>query len=327
MENQQQNQPQPAKNPVDETGGNTAVVAKKKPGRPRKKVPTVQVETHGVVDVPQQPDNILEIVYSNPSLFKKILTTTRQYESNEVYISFTPREIIFRCKDHLGKTSIISSVDGDKLNWHYCKEPIHICVKRDPLEKIFGTLYKNHYKITFQMKDNNRSSLFISVKDIEYDSDDIYELEIPHRYNEVNGFEDINADADYPVKFTFSSKYFKKKINDVEKLSAHMIIRKYGDEPLELLFPKSKKKVSGQYVFNNNDKIKLQSKIAPDDYLSVSVLIEHIRPFSNSNIGESVIISADKNDRLSMCTYLDRKDNGYAAVIKIYTEIIKMREE
>jgi hypothetical protein len=45
---------------------------KKKPGRPKKKIANVPVEVHGIVDKPVNDEDLLELVYCNPTLFKKI---------------------------------------------------------------------------------------------------------------------------------------------------------------------------------------------------------------------------------------------------------------
>ena len=45
---------------------------KKRPGRPKKVNINIPVEIRGIVDKPSSDDNVLEVVYQNPKLFKKI---------------------------------------------------------------------------------------------------------------------------------------------------------------------------------------------------------------------------------------------------------------
>jgi hypothetical protein len=61
-------------------------------------------------------------------------------------------------------------------------------------------------------------------------------------------------------------------------------------------------------------------------------MIPYIKPFSNSNIGDNVLISVDRYGPMSFMTELDRKkiDNsdgtvteGYVCVVKLFADITR----
>jgi hypothetical protein len=298
---------------------------KKKPGRPKKKVMTAPIEVHGIIDKPANTEDVMELVYCNPSLFKKLLQLYKQFDVSEVEMSFTKEGIDIFCTDHLKKSNIYTFIDGKCMNLYYCKEPVHICVTQENLDSILGTLGKNHYKITFLLKENNfRTTMYIVVKDIEYNNDDSYDVDIVYKPEAQQQARPLDNDINYPIKFKVSAKHFKTRINTIKKSSPNFIIQKAGDGPIQFTFDKAQK-VGFTGVYNDSDKIDLKSTISQDDIFSVSVNIGYIKPFSNSNIGEEVYIAADTNEKISFMTYLDKKDIGYACRIKIFTEITDYR--
>lgn len=298
---------------------------KKKPGRPKKKIIAIQVDTHGVVPQPCNPDDILELVYCNPSMFKKLLQLYKAFSISEININFDVAGVRINNKDHLGKSTIYTTIDGKCTNLYYCKEPIRVCVKRANLERIFNALNKNQYKVSFVLRENYRSTMYILTHDLEYSMFETYDVDVvfnPEQPAAAGVAAPIPRDNDaaYPVKFKVSAKHFKSKISAINKLSKTFTIQKYGAEPLQLTFDKAQT-VNWTAVYNDGEKIGLQSTLQPDEMLSATVYIDHIYPFSNSVIGDDVYIAADKMEKMSFTTYLDKKDIGWTTCIKIFTEI------
>lgn len=292
---------------------------KKKPGRPKKKAVVVQVETHGVVDKPVNDDDLLELVYCNPILFKRIMRLFRSFEVSEIELLFRPADVKIIAIDHFGKSTIYATIDGKCMNLYYCKMPMRVCITRDNLDRVLSNLTRNHYKLTLILKENYRSIMYMIVKDVEYDNDDSYEIDVIFK---PDGVENINRDDDtnYPVKFKVTSKHFKQRMTSIRALSKTFTIQKCGNDPLQLTFDKAQK-VNWTGIYNDPAKIDLKCTLGPDDIFNVSVCVDNIKPFSNSDIGEFVHIAADKREKMSFTTMLDKKDNGYAATIKVFTEI------
>lgn len=294
---------------------------KKKPGRPKKKITTVPIEVHGIVEKPVNEEDVVELVYCNPTMFKKLLQLYKQFEVSEVEMNFDKVGLKIVTKDHLGKSTIYTTIDGRCMNLYYCKLPIRICVRRDNLERVLGTLGKNNYKITFILKDNYRSNMYMIIKDLEYNREDSYEIDVG--FKPEDNARDLAGDDDtnYPIKFKLSSKHFKTLINNVKKLSPVITLQKVGDEPVQFTFAKVQK-INWIGVYSDPEKISLKSSITGDDIFSVSIIIDHIKPFSNSNIGDDVYIAAHQTEKMSFMTLLDKKEDiGWACAIKVFTSI------
>jgi len=299
-------------------------VEKKKPGRPKKKIATVPIEVHGIVDAPVNEEDLLELVYCNPNMFKKIFHLFKQFEVSEVEMNFDKQGLKIVTKDHIGKSTIYTTIDGRCMNLYYCAAPMRVCIKRDNLEKVLRTLSKNHYKITFLLRANYRSSMYVIIKDFEYDSDDAYDIDVVYS-PEQQIVECKDNNEEYPIKFCISAKHFKTRINNIKNLSPTMAVEKSGNGPLQLTYVKSsnKQNVGWTSVYNDPAKIKLISTIADDDLFSVSVCIDYIKPFSNTVIGDEVFIAASKDKRMSFMTRLDQRSVGWSAEIIVFTDIKK----
>lgn len=296
---------------------------KKRPGRPRKTPVNPPVPVDGIRDKPANDEDIIEMVYCNPSLFKKVFTLMKGYESAEIDILFGKQAVQIAGKDHLGKSNIYVFIDAAMLNYYYCKEPTRLRVKMSVMNQIFSSLEKTHYKVTWLLKEQYRSALYIIVQDHEYEDEEHYEIEVIHPGDGLNNNAKDN-DSAYPVKFVMNSKYFKKKITAFSRMSDTITITKLGNEPLQLARV-SERAINFNYVYKNNDKIKLQSNIQPDDFLTVTVNLEYIKPFSNANIGDDVCLSVDRLEKLCLTTFLDKVERDgvvkYVAIVKVFIEI------
>jgi hypothetical protein len=292
---------------------------KKRPGRPRKNIENTPAEVLGIVDAPSNPEHLVEIVYNNPKMFKKINVIYKNYTSSEICFHFTPTTTTFMTVDRFKKNDIYTTLDGNCFGRYYCAQPITIWVKRESIDKIFASLDDNYGRITFVLRNDYRSRFYILVHDIEYDSIDTYVVEVICKPNNID-YVEKKDDSQYPIKFTLNGKYFKKKISDIGKISDSLTIIKEGNNPLQLTYDESKM-INYNGIYTNSEKISLESSIPVDDTFAVSVLVGYIKPFSNANIGGNVRICASRVDKLSLSTQLGKTTRGFACEVKVFTEI------
>ena len=292
---------------------------KKKPGRPKKTIANTPQQFYGIVNEPQMEGNVVELVYYNPSMFKKLFILQKSFSVSEVELYFTPTQMQIITIDHLKKSHIYITIEGKYMNLYYCKAPIRICVKLDALDKCMRTLTKSHTKITFILGNDYRSSLYVIFKDEEYKSADTYELDVIFRPEEA--VLTPQDDSEYPLRFKLDAKHFKSRINGIRKSSETFTIGKIKDKPLTLHYDEPAS-MSWVGSYDCPEKIELKSTLSPDDILSVNIMIDYIKPFSNSNIANDVYIAVDKRKPISFLSYLDMQSNGeYVCTLKIFTEI------
>lgn len=289
--------------------GNTVAIKKtgRRPGRPpKKRLTDIQIQTHGIVETPVNPDAILELTYENPILFKKLLALMKKYDLNEITWDFHLDRIELLLQNEKGSCIIHTVLYGRMLVRYYCKERMSRSVKRENLDKIFKSMDKNYPKVSFIWREeDSRSKMYIILTNDEVDANLTYEADLI-REPENKTITTV-TDDDYPIKFKLPSKHFKKLIADIHAAdSKKFTLKKNGTEPVSFTFEKVGK-LSLAATYNNSSKIELDCKLDPDDLFSVTVPINHVKPFSDSNIGDFVNIAADKYKKFSIWSEVDKK--------------------
>lgn len=299
---------------------------KKKPGRPKKPKETAQIEHKGVVGTPTCDGDILEIVYSNPMLFRRVLALYKAYGVSEIELRFSRAGITIESGAHLKNTCIYTDIRGANMNLYYCEQDVSIFMNRGHLENVLNTLTKTCSQITFVLKKQNfRSILYVVIRDPGAEID--YSFDIDVAYKETGGAPTTHySDGDYPLRFQLSSKDFKQQISNMKKLSSVWMLQKNGAiGPLQLAFEHQHNGISAfSAVFLSPEKIALQSTLTDADILNVSVPIDAILPFSNSALADDVLIAADYERRISFTAMLDKSSlpdtDPYACVVRVFTE-------
>jgi hypothetical protein len=294
------------------------VVEKKKPGRPRKKLPEHDIPINGVVDAPSNPHNMMEFVYSNPPLFKKIFGLFKNHFVIELSMVFDEKHLIMCRPDHLGKSIICVKIFCEKVPHYFCKRRIDTGVNRGHIETFFHSINTAYFRVTFFVREEySKSVLNVSLKNCILGNRDNHELELIDISDKCEPIPD-DIDDKYPLKFTFPSKFFKKIITDIHQSSKVLTIEKNGLEPLCLKYC-TDRKVPSCSTYNEPEKINLYSEIEANDIFSVSVKIEHILQFAKAALGDFVTISADHTKPIVFRSILD---NG-VCMVTMMTEIIK----
>ncbi len=284
------------------------MIKKRKPGRPpKKKIGSINIETNGIVSTPIEPDNVIEMVYENPKLFKRLLTLLKGYSVEVVTWNFMPDRVEIATRGLAeAKTKIFIDIHARMLVRYFCAKPTTVTMKRDDLDLAFQTVDKNNTQITIIAKEEDiKSKIYFIIKSAEIDAEKNYEIQLVGRSEK--DIVDKPNDANYPLKFCMPGKEFKSLIQDAGKESKLITIRKDGGtEPLTIgceLTTKSNLNM----VFKNPEKIELKSELDPADIFNVSTRIQYIRPFSNSNIGDKIYIFADKTQPIVFATDVDKK--------------------
>lgn len=295
---------------------------KKKPGRPRKQNIHIPIAVHGIVEKPAHEVDLIELIYSDPMLFKKYIALLKGYGVGEIELNFDKNGLRIDTKNRVNTVDISTVLSGACMNLYYCKEPIRIWVKRTALELVVNTLSKNHSRITWVLRENYREMLYIIVKNSSIGSDQIFEVEV---FSKAAQIPPIVPDDDsaYPIRFRISTKYFKKAITTVSKDAKRFTIQKNGAQPLQLTIGRSQgSNVGWTEVYQESDKISLQSQIANDDIFNVSVEISNILAFCKYALGDDIYVAADKEKRIMFQCFADRKEIGWTISVKIFSNIV-----
>lgn len=293
----------------------TEDVPKKKPGRPKKQIIKKTVPKLGIVNEPSNNNftdvrmiNIFELLYDNPLMFKKIFSLFKSMFAETITVKLEKENIKMYALNHYKTAQIYVNIKGNKMNRYYLNKPLEFGLSSGNIQKIFQTLNKNCSKISwFTSLQHERSKIKIGLTNDEMEEDSIYTLDLDQvpEYNWAVE-EELALEQDYMLKFELPSSYFKKKVNDFILLGKIMKIEKHGDNPLRLsyVFENGNQNTS----FKNIDKIKLNSKIGPNDIFSTSVYLSSIKPLASSLISDYMQVSACIDKKIIFTALLDQDE-------------------
>ncbi len=294
---------------------------KRKPGRPPLKTKKEQVERLGVVNEPKNNDNIIELIYDVPIIFKKIFNFLKLMEVKEIKIKFLETNVQLISIDHLEKNIIHLNIDCSQMIHYYCKTQIKIVLDSKNIEKVLQKIDKSYNTITIiSKKDTYRSEIIINFSNSDIDIDEIHIINLMESNfidDSKYDFSHINYDT-YPLKCQLPSKYFKKVINDISSFSNIFKIEKLKGIQLQFPYDSDGRTIKVNNIFNNADKIKLTSTLPENIIFSVSTYIDYVKALSNSLICDTVSMYLHQELPIVFKLYIDNT----TFELTIYTTII-----
>jgi hypothetical protein len=328
-----------------------APVKRKKPGRPPKIIVKKIIPKEGIVLRPTNKYyeasapllvNVLELVYDNPIMFKKIFHLFKVMRVSSVRMRFDANEIKMLAVDHCEKSNILVRISGAAMNRYYCEEAIEIGCKPTQINKKFATLSREHGRIVISTNRRHKRSRITMVfshdvmQEDSVDNIEVYEVEECDWKIESA----LKKENSYPIHFDLPSKYFKKKVSDFETQCEILRIEKIGSENLRFCYTYDDKKGRHDSYYKNPGLINLVSSLEEDEVFSTSVYLGHIKNISSALVTENIHIAADTTNDLIFTMYLDQEEReipnsnkkykvhgSEKCVIKIVTDIIKNKRK
>jgi hypothetical protein len=287
---------------------------KRRPGRPSSKQPAPTLNMNGVVNEPDNPNNLIEFVLQEPSIFKTLFTYFKNLKSKDIHIRFAKDNITFFTRDYTLLSRVVAKIDCRNVNWYYCRKTIWVGLNRDKAEKIFTNIDKSLFKITIVYMEDKPEYLLFIFKDNELSKEMCYRTNISLLLPDEELFcveneipseqEDDNSDL-YPVQFTLSSKQFKKSISDASSYSDTIDIIKTIDKPLNLTYIASNIVYREKYM--DPEKIKLISNLKENETFQRTVRLQNIKGLSSSIVTDTVSIMCSKKEDLLLKSIIDER--------------------
>jgi hypothetical protein len=302
---------------------NGVVVKKKGPGRPRNTPKKEPIPKKGITDNPEDDENVIEILYAMPLIFKKIIAFFKSLAAAEIQIIFRPTEIIFYAQDHLKKSRIRVRVDTAKLHHYYCRNIVNIGVNCKDLELVLNKVDKDYNSIIILSVEGSTQKSITLILENDMEIDEIHTIGLIGQYDQIVNEREF-TDEDYTVRFKYPCKYFRKTIADIKTMSSRMFItQETCDDPLEIGYRSKNKKVRSKHTAKDPEKISLESRLRPGDSFRVDVKVAYIKPISSAQVSDEIWIYVDENKSFMTKALID---DG-TIEIKTLTEIIDERPE
>ncbi len=286
------------------------ITQKKKVGRPRRLPPPTPLPKLGIVDSPNNDENLVEMSYENVenvTIFKKIFNLFKSMNVTEINIVFNTNYAKIYGIDHLEKNLINIKINANKLNHYFCTFPISITLDPKNLDKITQKIDKNYNLFSMILKKNSyRNNLIIVLNNKHLSIDESHIINLIESDTDLSSLYEKTIDYNlYPLKFELTGKYFKKLIGDVSTFSEIFTIEKINPGNLQFVYKNLNNTIKGYNICKDPNKIKLETTLNPTDIFSVSVRIDYIKALSNSLLGDTIQIYADSENDLVFNLLID----------------------
>jgi hypothetical protein len=295
---------------------------KRGPGRPRKYPERKPQPRRGIVSLPSNDSNVIELYYNNPLYFKRIWQYFRIMAVEKVHLVFKKDSIIIWCEDHHKHTRMRVHIDCSKMNHYYCEYELDIGILSSNMELIMRTIDKSYTSIYLfsnrELYQNYLEVVLIHDNAIE----DNFRVQLIGEYNNFASKCNFDIENDFVIKLEMPSKHFKKRIADIKSLSSCITLRQDSPEdPLILEYMSEDKKIRTNTVIKNSKDIQVVSRLKEDESFRISFSLDYVKPISSVLLSDKITLYA--HEQLPLMFVADM-DNG-AVKMKVITDIIDDR--
>lgn len=321
---------------IKEAALEATVSGKRGPGRPRKRDQSEKIPLNGISSKPAVKSHVMELSYENPKIFKRIFQLFKGHNCNEVLITFEKETITMKSKSHQETCFNIVCLRGAYMNHYYCKDKYTVAIKRETMGEIVNSFGKEHAFVDIILRENDyKNYLYINTKDQVMDRTEGYQISLINIMNcEVKEDDFKFSHVNYPLSFEMPGGHFRKVVNEFDKKTNIIEIRKNGSEPLTFTY--NCDKTTHESIYNKPEKINLKSDIDDNDMLAVNINVKQLRSFTTIvGTNEKIYFHVDKFSPLSVMINVDEravnKINGgsqseFSCTIETYIYIHRERK-
>lgn len=190
----------------------------KKAGRPKKHDSTAhQVKMEGIVTKPTYEDFVVEMLMTQPTIFKKMLKLYSEYNNNEILLHFSSKGVAFKSFARKENTLIITRIFGKDINRYYCEAPVKCYISCAELCKIPNYIEPEYdYEFLLGLKPTSDGYVLqVQITNKSLNTNDIIEINDikPKDPGEPPVF--MNDELSYPIAMQVTSKSIKRKFTSL----------------------------------------------------------------------------------------------------------------
>lgn len=273
------------------------VEPKRRPGRPSKVKKVDKSDIKGIISAPVNPANIVEFANDHAVVFKKLFKLFKSYNVSVITFDFQEKQFNIIGEDHKRQCLLFVRFNCENTRSYYVKEPLQVNVEHAQLATIFDLGSQNQYIVTFELQEDYRSRLGISIEQKNNGSVTNYKLGATA---DVEVFE--YPDTVYPLTFTLNARDFKVDVAQYCKTSKKITIQREGQGPLRFITKMGDGNVSSSKEYRDMEKINTQSDMDDDDIINVHVGSSQVKPIANALIGDRVHLGVHNDHALLIKT-------------------------
>ena len=265
------------------------------PGRPPRVVlPTAPV--HGIVNKPFDGENIIELSYFDPIVFKYLFILLKNLKVRDIYFKFLKESVQIYTKDNINNRIFIT-IDGNKMLNYYCKYEKCICINRDNIQPVFIYLNRTIDKIKISLEEGN------DMINIELYDNTLHKIKkrgiitsesLPEEL--LQNVERELRESSCPISFSLTTRDFKDTVADAGNYGDKITIEKHGLGPLLLKFIKAHTNICSE-EYTSSSKIDLISDLDETESYRCTLHTHLLKELSVSIVNNKVNIKCLKNNK------------------------------
>lgn len=264
------------------------------PGRPPKKRPAPPLRRDGIVETPADPENRLELVYEDPTMFKSLFAYFKNLKARDIHIRCTPEGMTFFTRDQTMTSRIVAHVPGARMNHFYADDAFWLGLNRDNVEKMFASIDKSFFKITILHRHDEPDSITFVFKDHDIDKECNYKVSMSalEPDEELRAAEAMTTDAalaQFPIEWRLTAKQFKKTIGDSSNYSDTVTVEKLGQMPLQLTYSRVNA-LTYHEVYRSPEKIRLRSEVGEGQTFRCTFKVTNVKSLAAAMVTDTVRI-------------------------------------
>lgn len=287
------------------------------PGRPRRIV-TPSSPIRGVVDEPDEADNLIEFSYFDPMIFKHLFTLLKNLKVRDIYFVFNKNYFTILTRDHT-KNRIVIKVRCEKALHYYCgQDNLYLSINRDTIQAVFLNLNKSINKILITFESGS-DMLKIRLNDNILSKTKIREVIVSDKMADdalLNVADEI-AGIESVLSFSLTTRDFKETIADATSYGDKIRIEKHGNSPLCLTFSKAHTNLCTE-EYTDAEKIDLDCNLDENDSFLCVLHTMLLKCISVSVINNKVSIKCLLNNRAILTSQLSQVND--LLVFSIFAE-------
>lgn len=302
------------------------MIEKRKVGRPKKQLENYDsYEKKGIVKVPEDSDNILELKCPYPHQFKIMSSYFKQSKIDLIYMQFSKDKVIFFAQGKAKKNKILVYFNSNELIKYYIEyeKPLTIIINQDILDKVLNNADKMFSSVEFQIRFDSERKINIILYDKSFNKEGTYNIpysnadeETELTINFYKKFQDTIT-TNYLFTYTYLDKQFKKTISDLKTTSNNIEISLHQSMPLSITCSDGKQIVYTER-YKNSNKIQLKHTLNNNEMVQVKLNLDLLKAISSSAVSTNHTIYCDKdNSEIMVQSTLENN------IITLYTFILK----
>lgn len=264
---------------------------KNPPGRPRKNPPMQVQEVKGIVNTPDDNDNLFELLYYQPSSMKKIAQLIKSIGSTTVQLLADGECLTLFTQDKYHTNTCMIVFHGVKMHHFYCRKPIDVGISSKNFVKVCEIINKRHACVAISQAEELENTQI--------------EITFLNGHTHVRTGKSVATIREYPrltpelraqfqkndavVRFQYPSYDFKRLISGSKGIERIRFRQNGGKKPLIVEIDQTDGQITSKDVFDPNIiKVKFQSSVPDNDIFSITASTEALRAISSASLGKNV---------------------------------------